>query len=93
MGQSTAPDAEDVPEFLLFFSNVGDYVINVRLPDQSAYVKPMASTEGEAVQFLELLKQKAIAVMTFDEHPFEIARWSMNKGKKAVTLHCKKIQS
>lgn len=93
MEQSAFSGAVSGPEFLTFFSNVGDYVVNVRFPDESQYVRPMKGSDEEIAGFLAHLAQKSIVVMTFDDHPFEIGRFAVDLTKKILTLHCNGIRA
>lgn len=83
-------------EYLLCFSDAGDYTIKVRFPPErkDAFVRPLKASAEEIGHLLaQALGAEPITTMTFDEHPFSITRLTLDVGTKILTIHCKELQS
>ena len=74
------------PEYLLLFSNDGDFTIDVKFKDRRGGFKKFAMKANEIVNLINPSTGEFYSEMTIDEWLFEIYKYQIDPLKKQLTI-------
>ena len=75
----------DYSEFLILFSNEGEYDIDVKFKGHPGFVKSMKMNPDEIVKLISP-EYDFYTEMTFDDYLLEIYRYHIDPFKKKITI-------
>ncbi len=82
----------NIKEYLTLFSNTGNIKVVVKFKDQSGSIASQIMQAEEFKHFISDDRQEFMKSLTFDEHPFEVAKYEIEPIKNRLTLHVRRVR-
>lgn len=80
----------EIPEYLMLFSNDGDFTINVKFKDHDGSIRTLAMKTCEIVNLINPSSGEFYTEMRFDEWLFEVYNYQIDPLKKQLTIMVRK---
>jgi len=80
----------EIPEYLMLFSNDGDFKIDVKFKDHPGNISKLAMNANEVVNLISPSTGRFYTEMRFDDWLFEIYNYRIDPLKKQLTIMARK---